>query len=430
MQTTKRARVSVGVVALAALGALVQAAPLAAQLPNASAATLGTAGNNTATVRGFAAIATNPAGLGMPGSGFSLAIAPVQLSSGLDPIGLKDLKDAGGKLMSDALKQSWLDRVTNAGGQSGSLAAGVSVFSLSAWRLGFQVSTIASADLNLAPSIMELALYGNAGRTGTPANLTLSGSAAHAFVVTTAGLSYGMPLHLPLGTAAVGVTLKYSVGQVLALARDQGGSVQSNPVKVNVDFPMITPNDSTFQFNNGTGVGLDVGFQMKRGPLALGGAITNLFNTFSWTTDNLAYRAGTAVLEQGTDSTNFDKQPYSAAPTMLKSAVNDMKFKPGVSVGGAYDVMPDLTVSADLRAHASGGMSIEPKMHLGAGAEYRGLKILYLRAGMAVITNGYEYGGGASLVLGPVNISAAGAMEGGGVGQVGLAQFTLSFGGR
>jgi hypothetical protein len=69
-------------------------------------------------------------------------------------------------------------------------------------------------------------------------------------------------------------------------------------------------------------------------------------------------------------------------------------------------------------------------MHVGAGAEYRGLKVLYLRAGLAVITDGYEYGGGFSLILGPVNISAAGALEGGNLGSASVAQFALSFGGR
>ncbi len=44
------------------------------QLPSASTATLATANNYTALARGFTAIATNPAGLGMPGNpGFSLA---------------------------------------------------------------------------------------------------------------------------------------------------------------------------------------------------------------------------------------------------------------------------------------------------------------------------------------------------------------------
>lgn len=430
MTTTNRVRASVALVALATLGGIVHAAPAAAQLPSASAATLGTVGNNTATVRGFAAIGSNPAGLGMPGPGFSLAIAPVLASSGLDPIGLKDVKDVGDNLISNSTKQDWLSRVTSSGGQSGTVTAGVSPLSLSVGHIGFQMSTIVSAAMNLAPDIVELALYGNAGRTGSPASFSLSGSSANAFVVSTAGVSFGLPLHPTEGTMALGATVKYSLGQVVAVARDQGGSVQSDPVKVDVNFPIVTVDNDNFKVNSGSGLGLDVGFQMKRDRLAFGAVVMNLFNTFAWSTDNLVYRAGTATLEQGDNSTDFDKRAYSSAPSALQTAVEDMKFKPVASLGAAYDVNPDFTVSADARTRIGDGMSIDPKMHVGAGAEYRGLKVLYLRAGLAVITDGYEYGGGFSLILGPVNISAAGALEGGSLGSASVAQFALSFGGR
>ena len=58
-----------------------------------------------------------------------------------------------------------------------------------------------------------------------------------------------------------------------------------------------------------------------------------------------------------------------------------------------------------------------------------GLKVLHLRGGLAKITDGTEIAGGASLVLGPVSLSAAGAKQSGDV-DAQLAQVTLSFGGR
>ncbi|MCG6988938.1 MAG: DUF5723 family protein [Gemmatimonadetes bacterium] len=429
MKTTNRVRVSVGAVALAVLGGLFLAAPVAAQLPSVSAATLGTGGNNTATVRGFGAIGANPAGLGMPGPGFSLALAPIQALSGLDPISLTDLGNAGGKLLSDATKADWLSRVTQSGGQSGTAAVGLSAVSLNVGRIGFQLSTIASADVDMEPSIVELALYGNAGRTGTPVDLALGGSSGDGFAVTTAGVSVGIPLHAQTGTMALGATLKYSMGQALAVVRDQGGSVQSDPVAVRVSLPVVSVDPDSFKINNGSGVGLDVGFQMKRGRTAFGAAVMNLFNTFSWNTDRLVYRAGTVELQQGTDSTSFDKQAYGSAPSELRSAVDGMTFKPTVSVGAAYDVWPDLTVSADARTRFGDGMSIDPKTHVGAGAEYRGFGFVHVRAGLAVITRGYQAGGGLSLILGPVDLSAAAAFQGGQVGQATLVQLTLSWGG-
>ncbi len=58
-----------------------------------------------------------------------------------------------------------------------------------------------------------------------------------------------------------------------------------------------------------------------------------------------------------------------------------------------------------------------PKLHAGVGAEYRGLRILHLRGGAAVVTRGFQFGGGLSL--------ERGSLEDGAIAQVGL-----SFGGR
>lgn len=81
----KRFGLAIGLVVLSAL-------PVAGQLPQASAAALGMGYNTTAWARGFAAVANNPAGLAHRDSpGFSIAILPISLGSGLGPVGLEDL---------------------------------------------------------------------------------------------------------------------------------------------------------------------------------------------------------------------------------------------------------------------------------------------------------------------------------------------------
>jgi hypothetical protein len=108
-----------------------------------------------------------------------------------------------------------------------------------------------------------------------------------------------------------------------------------------------------------------------------------------------------------------------------------MTIKPSLQVGAALDLSDDLTISGDLHNRFSdGGIAFTPKFHLGAGAEFRGLKVIHLRGGAAIITDGIQYSGGLSLVLGPVNLSAAAAVQTGDLGENFLGQFTFSLGNR
>lgn len=80
------------------LGAVSFPRAAAGQLPSASTATLATANNYTALARGFTAIASNPAGLAMPGNpGFSLALLPVQARVGLNAIRLDEIDALSGQ---------------------------------------------------------------------------------------------------------------------------------------------------------------------------------------------------------------------------------------------------------------------------------------------------------------------------------------------
>jgi hypothetical protein len=420
---------TLALVAVVAVAGLVQAGAASAQLANASARTLALGGNAAATASRMEAISVNPAGLGMPGAGFSLAVLPVTTRLTLSPISLKDIAAVGGELISNTTKEAWLSEIAAGGGETGAVGAEITALALTAGHFGFQISTLVGANVDLSPAVAEVILYGNAGRKGVPANLSFSGSSADGFAVTTMGASYGFPLKMAKGSAAIGATMKYSVGHVLGVGREKGGSLQADPIKVNVNFPVVATGGDDYNGAAGTGVGLDVGFQMQRDKLHLGAAVLNVINTFAWDEASFEFRPGTATLQQADNNTDFDPKPYASAPAELKAVVDDMKFNPALSVGAAYDVIADFTLSADMRTRFGDGMNIAPKTQVGAGAEYRGLKALHLRGGLASVTGGFQLGGGASLILGGVNFSFAGAMlSGDNEGSVG--QFTLSFGGR
>ena len=415
-----------------ALAALTQAAPVAGQLAHASATTLGLMDNATATARGLAAISVNPAGLGMAGPGYSVALVPIQLRSGLDPVTLGDLASFQDEIIPRATKEEWLARVGAEGGQQGAFGADLSEIAVQVGRIGVQVSTIAAGSMNLSPDVMEVLLYGNAGRTGEPTDLVLDGSSLDAFAVTTAGLALGLPVATdPSGArVSVGATLKYSMGHAVATGRDDGGSLQSDPLRADIRFPTVSFDTDAGGLDHGSGIGLDLGLQVEKSRLSAGLAVLNVFHTFAWNEDGMVYRPGTALLEQGASESDFETRPFSEAPASLRQEIAHMGFAPVVAVGGAYHAGEDLTLSADVRNRFGDGMAVDPKMHVGAGAEYRGLGFLELRGGAAAVTGGMEFGGGASLVLGPAGISVAGALRKGDLRDTSLVQLTLSLGGR
>jgi hypothetical protein len=416
--------------AAVALAAAVAPVAVSAQLASASATTLGLAGNVTARARGIAALSANPAGLGMPGSGFTLALLPLQVRPGLGPITSKDLADFQGEVVPAATRQTWLDLVRESGQQSGTVGAEVTELALAVGRFGLQASTIVQGSMSLAPDAVEAILFGNAGRTGQAANITVTGSSMEAFAVTTVGGSFALPLSRSEGAMALGATLKYSMGHGVLAGEVESGSFTADPIKVTLDLPLITIPDEDADPIVGSGLGLDLGFQMKQGKLGLGVAVLNALNTFEWDQEKLVYRPGTASWDASNSTDDFDEQPISGASTATRALIEDMTFDPALSVGVAYDVSDDFTVSGDLQNRFGEGMQVGPKFHLGGGAEYRGLKVLHLRAGAAAVTGGAELAAGASLVLGPVSLSAAGGTRTGEEEDTQLVQFTLSFGGR
>ncbi|MGQ0563387.1 MAG: hypothetical protein ACT443_16140 [Gemmatimonadota bacterium] len=412
---------------LACCFALSSAHAAAAQLPSASTRALGMGDNYTALARGYAAVSWNPALLGLPGNpGASLALLPVRGIAGLDPVTLGDIADFEGQVVPATVREQWLTRIEAEGSEQGTGGGDATYVAAQIGRLGVQVGSQFRAVGNLSPGAAELLFFGNAGRTGEPREIELSGSDLAAHASSTVALSFALPLgSSDFAQTAVGVTAKYTLGHLFLFGEDQGSTITADP-SVNVRFPIIGTSTDDFNANGGSGFGLDIGFAARRGALTVGATIQNVINTFEWHDDKLIFREGLATFDDETSESSFDEAPFATAPANLRQLVEDAKFKPTIGAGFALEATSQLTLSGDLRARTGDSMlEDEPKLHLGAGAEFRALPILPIRVGVAYVTEGYQIGGGVGLNLGPLNIAASIAQRKTDLGKDTISMFTL-----
>ena len=394
-----------------ALALGITARGVAAQQPNASAAAFGMAGNYTAAATGSDAVAWNPAMLGMNSPAFSLSLLSLGGVTGLNPVKLQDITDFGGKVIPNATKEAWLNRV-GAGTEQGVVDGGLSIVALSIGRIGFQVGLSGTAQVSLNQDAAEAMLYGNAGRTGTAKNLALNGSNAGGSSFATGAASIAIPLPFtPTGRPgeqfSLGVTGKYVHGLGIARAQDNGSLVTPNNIAV--AFPAIYT-DSNHVGSSGSGVGVDLGLAWTDGATTFGATARNVVNTFAWSTSALTSTLGTVSFDGNTSKTNFDAAPYASAPAAMRAAIEAEKFKPELAVGMAHR-MDKITLTADGSTRIGDGIEIGPKMHVGVGAELRFIPLLPLRAGVAAITDGFQVAGGAGLHLGPFELGVAGSVR-------------------
>ena len=418
-----------------AAAVFVLAPALAQSQGNASAAATAMGGNYTAVARNFNAVAWNPANLGLPGnSRFSIAVSP-QLGLGTGPITLQDVNDYAGIIVPQAVREAWLQKVIDNGGQNLGGDINLTPLALSIGRFALSATTTVRADGDLPPAMAELLLFGNAGRTGVPQDYTLSDLALDANATTTFGLAYGRRVPLvPIGDLAIGVTGKYMLGHGAASMRDDGSTITSNPLRVVIDAPVVLT-DTAETMNNGTGFGFDVGATWQVGNLRASAVVHDIVNTFAWKTDNLYYLPVRATFDQDSSTSAVeDILPLSSAPQALqddlRKRIEQSKVNPMLALGVAWTGFKRVTLAADLRQRFGEGIELGPKTQIGLGAELRLIPFIPLRAGITTLGDGMRYSGGFGLEFGFFNLQAAAllmAAEGRNDTGFGL---TMSFGGR
>ena len=419
----------------AVLAATILAASTAgAQLPSASPAALGMADNYTAMARGFGAVAWNPANLGLPHNPrFTLTLLGVRGAGDLGPITTDDVARYQGIRLPNEVRDAWMQRIDANGGEAGQVGAGVTYLGLSMGRFAVQVASNASVDANLPPGAMELALYGNAGRTGNAQDITLDGAHLTGAVTTTAGLSWAHALDVGLARLSFGATAKYILGNALVHGEDRGSLLSASSSQIDLRFPLVlsdTGNSSSVG-NHGSGVGLDLGAAWDSGPLTASVAILNVMNTFRWDASSFYYKPIQAYYGSDTSYSSGDvTMPLDSAPADVRAWLDDQRFKPILSMGVALRASNRLTLAADVRREMGDGLHVGDRTHVGAGAELRVIPFVPLRGGVSVHPEGITIAGGTGLELGKINLTASVEDRRTASGHAPGAAIGISFGGR
>ncbi|HEX8851644.1 MAG TPA: DUF5723 family protein [Gemmatimonadaceae bacterium] len=420
-------------------GAIVAATILAAstagaQLPSASPAALGMADNYTAMARGFGAVAWNPANLGLPHNPrFTLTLLGVRGAGDLGPITTDDIARYQGIRLPNEVRDAWMQRIDANGGENGQVGGGVTYLGLSMGRFALQVASNASVDANLPPGAMELALYGNAGRTGNAQDITLDGAHLTGAVTTTAGLSWAHAIDVGLARLSFGATTKYILGNALVHGEDRGSMLSASSSQIDLRFPLVlsdTGNSSSIG-NHGSGVGLDLGAAWDSGPLTASVAVLNVVNTFRWDASSFYYKPIQAYYGSDTSySSNNVTMPLDSAPADVRAWLDDQRFKPILSMGVALRASNRLTLAADVRREMGDGLHVGDRTHVGAGAEFRVLPFIPLRAGVGVHAEGISLAAGTGLELGKINLTVSAEDRRTASGHAPGAAVGISFGGR
>jgi hypothetical protein len=216
------------------------------------------------------------------------------------------------------------------------------------------------------------------------------------------------------------------------LGRNAGSTVSNTGEDIDVAFPVIQSDSvaSAKTIDRGRGIGIDVGMAWRGGPLTLSATVRNLYNSFAWDTTGFVYRPGTVQFDGTSGDAQLDMETYANAPASLKDAVHNATYARQIAVGGAWRVNEKLLLSGDVRQHVGPGVEVGPRSHVGVATEYRPVSLLSLRGGLALITGGYQLGGGAGIDIGPMSVSGSVGQRRGAFGADNIAAFGLSFGDR
>jgi len=391
-----------------ALAGLLLPALLRAQLPDPSTRALGLGDAYTSLARGYEAVYWNPAmlaALGRPG--FTIGLPHVDVEVGSNVYGFSDFQKYANSFLTDADKQTLLKKMANDSSLTIRALGGVAPFALSVGPFALAVGSAFEGDLAVGKDAVQLALLGNASRTGPGQYFTARGSGAFGWGASTAALSFALPFPLPIGHLSVGITGKYTIGHFLASAGDLGTEIGANPsfsatTSAQVIYTNYGKNCGGFKpFGTdacggqaGKGISADLGATLQFGSgLTLSAVAVNAIGSMTWDASRLEYERiwrQTTQLASGSVKTDslptvrltsaaaIDADPQARA--LRDSLLAHSSFTRLVRMGVALK-SGMLSLGGMLQMRLAQGLDQQPSQLIAAGVEYRVLGILPLRVG-------------------------------------------------
>ncbi len=267
---------------------------------------------------------------------------------GLRPVSPRDVARYSGKVLSAAVREEWLSEVESHGALEGVSSAVFSPFVIARGHFALQVTTSAEVTAALNPDAVEALLFGNAGRSGTPASLDFGGSTAEGWSMTTVALGGGFAMKrlsaVTGGEWAVGATAKFSFGHLLWSALDGGSGTLTDPLSLEGVLPVVA---TPLGASQGTGLALDGGAAWRNAVWSVDLFVRDLVNTFEWNNEELEFRRGVVAISPDSAFEGSERLGLDLAPLALRTRVQAFSFKPSLTLSLARRLSSTLEVAVE-----------------------------------------------------------------------------------
>ena len=378
----------------------------------------GMAGSGTILARGAEAGLFNPALLALDQNPrLSLALGNISMEYGSGPVTLGDIHRYGNRVVPEAVKAEWLNRIRFRGSQIGSVDGDAVLLGASLGRVTMTWQTVAAGRIAFPEAAAEILLQGNVDSVGRPRDLGFAKGTLRGWVISSLAVGVGIA-SLPLagGRLAMGASGKLVLGHGFADAKNLSGAVTADPLTVGFIFPgvVIYGDESLF---SGRGVGLDVGLAWTSGVWTAGLSVIDLANSFSFPTNDIRVRdaqlfitkdatSSTDGAEMRLDNPQLTDSLRNAAIAVTNAATVAPTYRAAIAWSG---LAPAWVLTADLMVPGGspGNLRSIDATRLVSGAEFAVTRQIRVRGGLGFTEGRFVWSLGTGLSAGGFGLNLA-----------------------